>query len=64
MKSIFQSKTFWLNVAALVLGYITTHTTALLGLGITPAILGAVVAILNIGVRFLTVEPVNLGGRP
>ena len=59
MKSIFQSKTFWVNV----LGAGAAVLNGPLGADVPPEALAAIVAALNIAVRFVTSEPVSLTGR-
>lgn len=54
-KSIFKSKTFWVNViVAVVLGFLG------LEIGIDPQIELALVCLVNIGLRFATKEAVKV----
>lgn len=52
-KSIFTSKTFWLNA-------IGVATLVVPGLNIAPATIGIILAALNIGNRVLTQGPVHV----
>ena len=54
-KSIFKSKTFWVNVIAL-LGFIVQQR---FGFIVDEAIQVQVLGLVNIGLRMLTKEPVN-----
>lgn len=60
MKSIFVSKTFWLNViaGAIALG------SGQLGFTLDPKLSTALIAIANIAMRFLTNSPVSVTGQP
>lgn len=56
MKSIFTSKTFWFNFltgAASIVGIIP----------LDPHITGLVVGVINVGLRFVTDQPVSLTGK-
>lgn len=55
MKSIFKSKSFWLNVVGVA-------TLAVPGLQVNPLTIGYIMAGLNIANRFLTKGPVSLLG--
>ena len=59
-KSIFKSKTFWLNIVTFALAiFAITDPSAM---GINPAQFAWVAAVLNIVLRFLTNKPVSLTG--
>lgn len=62
-KSIFASKTFWANIVALVA---TVSTAFGLDLGLDPesqvAIVGTVMSVVNIVLRFITKDPVSVTG--
>ena len=57
MKSIFTSKTFWANVGV---GIVGVFTEALGSAGIDPAWYAAAVAAMNVGLRYITKEPVTV----
>lgn len=62
-KSIFESKTFWLNVISIALAIITITDPALIG--VKPETLLWLSGILNIGLRFISSGSVSLtGGTP
>lgn len=54
MKSIFQSKTFWANVAGFALVYADVLPKEYAAL---------VIAVANIALRFLTTGPVSISGK-
>ena len=59
-KPFWASKTMWVNLVALVA---TVSTAFGLDLGLTPenqvAVVGAVIAVLNIALRFVTKAPIG-----
>lgn len=61
MKSIFQSKTFWANAVAFVVSIATAFG---LDLGLDAesqtAIVGGIMAVVNVILRFVTKEPVSV----
>ena len=61
MKSLFKSKTFWTNVvgaAALVAPYLHPAGAVLADPTVQAQLVGAILAISNIGLRLITKEPV------
>ena len=63
MKSIFASKTFWVNIVALVA---TISTAFGLDLGLDPdkqvAVVGGIMSLVNIVLRFITKDAVSVTG--
>lgn len=59
-KSIFKSKTFWVNVIALI-GFVVQQR---FGFVIDEAIQVQILGLVNIGLRMLTKEPVNWNPIP
>lgn len=62
-KSIFQSKTFWTNIVALCVS-LTMAFGIDLGLDTEAqtAIVGGILSVVNIALRFVTTQPVSLTG--
>ena len=57
VKSILKSKTFWVNIAvAVILGILG------LEIGVDPSTELLILSLVNIGLRVITKEPVNLAG--
>jgi hypothetical protein len=61
VKSIWQSKTFWLNVLSIAVAILAITKPELLP--ISPEWLAWIMGVLNILIRFLTNGPVSLTGR-
>jgi len=62
MKSIFASKTFWLNIAIALIGSVATQVPDLAFLA-KPETLAIGAGILNIIMRFFTKQPVSVTGQ-
>lgn len=63
MKNFLRSKTIWVNVLTFAAGVITffqDHELILENPDVV-AVLGGVLALVNVGLRFLTGEPVTVG---
>ena len=61
-KSIFASKTLWLNLAAAGVAYLLKHRGVLEMWGLDADGVALAIAALNIANRFLTSQPVSLSG--
>lgn len=60
-KSIFTSKTFWLNIAVAVVGSVATQVPELSFIA-KPETLAIGASVLNIIMRFFTKQPVSVSG--
>lgn len=59
-KSIFSSKTFWINVVLMVAGYVLDNKGVLSDLGLTAHVQIAIVAVANIAMRIVTSKAVTV----
>lgn len=60
-KSIFASKTLWVNLIALLATYLGAHHIVV-DPDTQAQLVAGVMAAVNIGLRFLTKQPVNITG--
>jgi len=60
-KSIFASKTFWVNVAAVV--FLALQSAGVGNITLNPEVIAFVVALVNIALRYVTTTPVTLLGE-
>lgn len=58
-KSIFKSKTFWANTIALAAS-VATAMGVDIGPDVQASLVGGVMAVVNIALRFVTNKPVNI----
>lgn len=64
MKSIFASKTFWVNALTLVASGLAMFAgNESVSPGVVAIITGIAIPIVNVVLRFLTDKPVNLTGK-
>lgn len=60
MKSIFQSKTFWVNLITFLL--VILGQDVLVSIGLTAKLQMVIITTLNVILRFITNQPVTLVG--